>query len=195
MKSEKLSEPSNTNSIKILIDMDDVLINLHEAWVPALNKTFGTNVNVEDITDWDMTLFFPNLTTRQIFSPLSDSDFWYSVKPKEGAVEYVKRLRDDGYQIYVCTTSYYKTLREKMDGALFRYFDYLSWSDVIVTSDKQMINADFLIDDGTHNLVGGKYKKILMDMPHNRKFRERSHGIVRMHNWEEIYNYIKGVSG
>lgn len=195
MRIEKLSEPSNTNSIKILIDMDDVLINLHEAWVSELNKAFGRNVNVEDITDWDMTLFFPNLTMQQIFSPLSNGNFWHSVKPKEGAVEFVRRLKNDGYQVYVCTTSYYKTLKEKMDGALFRHFDYLPWGDVIVTPNKQMINADFLIDDGTHNLVGGKYKKILMDMPHNRKFEERSYGMIRVHSWEEIYKYIKGVSG
>lgn len=192
---EKLFAQNKTENNKILIDMDDVLVNLHEAWIYALNKSYGLNVSTEDITDWDMTSYFSTLTMEQIFSPLSDGDFWYSVKPKDGAVKYVKRLKDDGYQVYVCTTSYYKTLKEKMDGALFRYFDYLTWADVIVTSNKQMIDADFLIDDGKHNLVSGKYKGILMDMPHNRKFDEKKYGIVRVHNWEEIYKYIEGVSG
>lgn len=184
----------NSKNIKILIDMDDTLEDLLESWVAELNKMYGTNVNHEDIDDWDIGLFFPNLTRFQIFEPLFTCDFWDSVKPKEGAVKYVKKLKDDGFQVYVCTNTNYKTLKDKMDKVLFKYFDFLSWNDVIVTTNKQMVDADFLIDDGVHNLLGGKYKGILMDAPHNRKFNEREYNIFRAKNWQEVYAYIKEES-
>lgn len=96
--------------------------------------------------------------------------------------------------MYVCTNTNYKTLKDKMDKVLFKYFDFLSWNDVIVTTNKQMVDADFLIDDGVHNLLGGKYKGILMDAPHNRKFNEREYNIFRAKNWQEVYAYIKEES-
>lgn len=184
----------NSKNIKILIDMDDTLEDLLESWVAELNKMYGTNVNHEDIDDWDIGLFFPTLTRFQIFEPLFTCDFWDSVKPKEDAVKYVKKLKDDGFQVYVCTNTNYKTLKDKMDKVLFKYFDFLSWNDVIVTTNKQMVDADFLIDDGVHNMLGGKYKGILMDAPHNRKFNEREYNIFRAKNWQEVYAYIKEES-
>ena len=36
---------------------------------------------------------------------------------------------------------------EKMDDLLFKYFPFLDWDHVIVTSKKQMIRGDVLIDD------------------------------------------------
>lgn len=83
----------NSKNIKILIDMDDTLEDLLESWVAELNKMYGTNVNHEDIDDWDIGLFFPTLTRFQIFEPLFTCDFWDSVKPKEDAVKYVKSLK------------------------------------------------------------------------------------------------------
>ena len=46
----------------------------------------------------------------------------------------------------------------------------------------------------TLSLIGGKYKGILMDAPHNRKFNEREHGIIRVKTWCEIYALIKNMT-
>lgn len=35
---------------------------------------------------------------------------------------------------------------------------------------------------------------ILMDAPHNRKFNEREHGIIRVKTWCEIYALIKNMT-
>lgn len=184
----------NINKPTILVDMDDTLADLLPSWIAALNKIHGLNVNPDNIDDWDITKFFPLLTRYEIFEPLFTDDFWDTVKPKEGAVQYLKQRKDDGYKIYICTNTHYKTLREKMDRVLFKYFDYLSWNDLIIVKDKQLLDADFLVDDGVHNLIGGKYKGILMDAPHNRKFNEREHGIIRVKTWREIYALIKNMT-
>ena len=176
--------------LTILVDMDEVLTNLLDPWVKQINKLFGTNVNPEDVVEWDITKAFPMLSKEQVFFPLHCDDFWYLVMPKEGAVETVKQLIDDGHKIVVVTASSPETIRTKMSVALFGYFPYLRWNDVIVTGQKQLIKGDVLIDDGIHNLESGDYLKILMDTPYNREYNAEINGMLRVKNWSEIYSVI-----
>jgi 5'(3')-deoxyribonucleotidase len=174
----------------VLIDLDDTLTDLLGTWVANLNKRYNLSVRREEIRNWDICQFFPTLTHSQVFEPLFTPDFWDSIKPKNDAVKYVKKLKDEGYRIFVCTNSNYETLKEKMDKVLFKYFDFLSWRDVIITCNKQIINADILIDDCVYNLIGGKYKKILMTAPHNIEYDAEKNDIVRVNSWKEIYDEI-----
>ncbi len=175
----------------ILVDMDDVLEQLCAAWVEYINRHFGTAAKPEDVRNWDLTLAFPGLTREQVYSAELDDTLWDDVKPMPGAPEMLRRLMEEGNEVYIVTSSYYQTLRAKLDKVLFRYFPYLSWEQVIITSNKQMIRGDILIDDGPHNLTGGEYHKILFDAVHNRAFDESSIGAVRVKNWEEAYEAVK----
>ena len=68
------------NSIKrltILIDMDDVLENLVECWVAALNRKHGTTVKPEDITNWLIGEFFPSLTKEELFALKKEIDIYF----------------------------------------------------------------------------------------------------------------------
>ena len=177
-------------SLVVLIDMDDTITDLLGAWVEMLNIRHGTSVNPADVRQWDIAKSFPTLTSEQVFAPLLCDDLWYYVHPKDGAVETVERIMQDGHKVYIVTTSSYETLREKMDTVLFHYFPFLSWENVIITATEQIINGDVLIDDGVHNLAGGKYEKILVDAPHNRNINAESYGMVRVKSWDEIYKEI-----
>lgn len=174
----------------ILVDMDDVLINFLETWVDELNREYGTSVKYDDITEWNMAKFFSELSRKQLYDVLSKESFWEKTSPKDKAVEYLKKLIDDGHQIYVCTATYYTYFKEKFDKALFSHFGYLDWDNVIVAKNKQMIKADVLIDDGIHNLEGGDYIKIIMTSPHNKSYDAEKHGMIRVNNWEDIYSVI-----
>lgn len=164
------------------------------AWCKRLNKTHNLNVKPTDITDWDITKFFPTLTTEEVYEPFSSEYFWSTVKPKDGAVEYVKKLIDDGFNVYLCTTTNYRNIAPKFEHVIKRYFPYIPWKSVIVTSNKQMIKADFLVDDGVHNLEGGDYTKVLVTMPHNLSYDAETNGMIRCDDWKEIYNTVVDLS-
>lgn len=180
--------------LTVLVDMDDTIESLLIAWVERLNRTFGTEVSPDEVTEWDIAKSFPTLTREQVYSPLLCDDFWYSVMPINGASDALQQLIADGHRVLIVTTSAYQTLRTKMDVVLFGYFPFLSWSDVIITSHKQLVEGDVLIDDGVHNLEGGKYKKVLMDAPHNRSYDAEANGMVRVHDWEEAYSVITNLA-
>ena len=112
------------NSIKrltILIDMDDVLENLVECWVAALNRKHGTTVKPEDITNWLIGEFFPSLTKEELFAPLNDPAFWGNLSPMPFAQDVICRLIDDGHLVRVVTSSYYNTVPPKMTW-LFKHY-------------------------------------------------------------------------
>ena len=177
------------SEITILIDVDDVLNNLCEAWCIWLDKKYKTGVFYTDITEWDMRIFFPNLTEDEIYAPLFNEDFWHTVNPNLEAIKYVYMLIQEGYNIYLCTTTHYKTIQIKFE-FIKKYFSYINWNHLIVCSRKQIINADILIDDAPHNLIGGGYQKILMSQPHNKNYDALSNGMYRVNDWKECYDTI-----
>ncbi len=174
----------------ILVDMDDVLEQLVEAIVKYNNTHYGTDVHSYDVVEWNLAKAFPTLTREMVYSPEYDEDFWSTVEPMPGADTVLQRLIDEGHEVYVVTASTYETLKQKMDDLLFRWFPFLDWEHVIITSNKHMINGDVLIDDGPHNLTGGSYRKLLFDRPHNRSFNEKTVGAVRVYDWDGIYEQI-----
>lgn len=176
--------------LTIFIDMDDTIEYLLKGWVDWLNAKHGTDVDWTSIRTWDMTKAFPTLNKMQVYEPLYVDDFWDWVKPIPYATEMIHQLIVDGHKVFIVTASTYETLAAKMDKVLFRYFPYLTFDNVIVTSNKQLLNGDVLIDDGIHNLVGGSYAKLIMDAPHNRGFDEKAYDMRRVHSWEEIYPLI-----
>lgn len=176
--------------LTILVDMDDTIENLCETWVAFLNETHGTTVHTDDIRDWDMTKAFPTIEKSQVYDPLFNENMWKRVTPLPGAVEYLKRLIDDGHKVVIVTASHQNTVAMKLNNVLFRYFPYLATKDVIVTSQKQLVCGDVMIDDAPHNLEGGNYYGILVTASHNRAYDATANGFVRADTWEEIYNIV-----
>ena len=174
----------------ILVDMDDTIENCTEAWVHYVNERFGTHTDPESLRDWDVSKAFPTLTREQVYSVTFEDGFWHTVKPIDGAAEYMKKLIDDGNKIYIVSCAAYETMRVKMKDVLFKYFPFIEWKDVIVASRKQMIKADYLVDDGVHNHIGGEYKSLLYTAPHNCEYDAEANGMIRVNNWEEVYRII-----
>lgn len=174
----------------ILVDMDDCIENLSFAWSRYLNKKYNLDVPYDAINQWDVSVAYPTLTREQVYGPLLEDDLWDFVEPIPGAADALLRLKEDGHDILIVTASAYQTLKAKMEKVLFRYFPFLTWDDVIVTSKKYLVAGDVLVDDGPHNFYGGSYKRILMSAMHNLDLDEREIDAVRVHNWEEAYEII-----
>ena len=184
-----------SKKLTILVDVDNVLEDLHTPWVNAINAKYGTNVKPDDIKSWGIESYFPTLSRTQVFSPLHKEQFWKNMKPMHDALYYLADLIADGHKLYVVTSSHPDTVKYKYD-FLRRYYEpVFSYNDIIIAHDKQMVKGDVLIDDAPHNLEGGNYKGLLMDSPHNRTYDETVHGFKRVHNWKEIYEAICEIAG
>lgn len=177
----------------ILIDIDDVLTNMVVAWLKRIEEKYGVHRDYEDIQNWDMQKAYPELTKEEIYSVLYEEEFWDTVETKPDAIEYVRKLHEEGYQIYFCTASFCGNLEPKFKHTIERDFPYIKWENIILSSNKKMIIGDFLVDDNIDNLVDGVYKGILVDTPYNRSLPDiylKKKGITRVTNWKQIYDII-----
>lgn len=168
--------------------MDDTIENLCEAWCAALNVRYGTLVTPHDIKEWDLRKSFPGLTTEEIYAPLKDDAFWDTVKPIPGAPEALRSLSEDGHRLLIVTASHPETVSAKLNKVLFRYFPFLTYKDVVVASQKDVIRGDVRIDDNPDNLtlVNDGSLRILFNRPHNESFNADAHNIERADDWNEI---------
>ena len=174
----------------ILVDMDDTIEQLLKAWVQRANEKYHQSVALDDITDWNVAAPYSGVTKKAIYVVTYEPGFWSAVEPMPGAAEALRHFMDEGHEVYIVTATEIEHVEEKMKCLLFRYFPFLSWSQVIITSRKQLIRGDVLIDDGIHNLEGGDYRKILFTAPHNRRYDAEGNGMIRVHTWEEAVAVI-----
>lgn len=184
----------NKSDIIICVDMDDTIENLLDAWVAALNKKYHLNVKASNVTDWALSKSYPTLTADQIFEPLFDNDFWYTVQPKADAITYLKKLVDEQYQVYICTNAHYKTVLPKVQAIIKRYFSCIDWKHLIITYNKHLINCDIMIDDAPHNLQGNNCLKLLFNASHNQNYLAEFNDMIRVYSWEEIYDIVSKYS-
>lgn len=192
-----ISPRRNKNSysdVTVLIDIDDTIAGLCDAWCDWLNKKYGTTTTPEDITEWKIEKFYPTLTADQVFSPFHDEDFWNSVKPKDNAVEYVEKLINDGFDVYLCTSTNYLFIKQKFESVIKRYFPFIKWEKVIVSYNKAMIRADFLVDDGVHNLESFRGFKFLISRPHNKQYDAEKNFMIRVNDMKEAYLKIRDIA-
>lgn len=181
----------------ILVDMDCVLENLNEVWIEELNRRHGTTVKPDEVTEWDMTKFYPGLTRTKVFAPLHDENTWNRVTPLPQSQYAVDALKADGHDVIVVTAAHPDTVRWKYEW-LSRYFPSIPFKDIIFTSRKQLVHGDYLIDDAPHNLFGGDYRPILFEAPHNRTWEPEDSKDVhlwRVPDWPAVLKLMHLFTG
>ena len=177
----------------ILVDMDDTIENMTEAWINYANKRFHTAVNAADVTTWDPSEAFTTVSHEEMYALLLEDELYETVEPFEGAAHYLQKLISDGHEVFIVTNSPYQVMKAKMEKILFRHFPFIDWKHVIITGSKPLIRGDVLIDDGVHNLLDGDYAKLLFTAPHNRSFDAKENGMVRVNCWEDVYKAIEKI--
>ena len=176
------------NGEVLLCDADDVIENLVECWINTLNRRFGFNVRKEQIIDWDMTRFFPELTEKQIYAPIFEKSFWSKLSAIPDCFEVIRECNEK-YDLHIATATNYQTCDTKIERILALY-PFLNWKQFIIASNKQLLRGKYLIDDGIHNFAGGEYQGILFTQPHNAAYDAEAAGLIRVYNWHDIGNLL-----
>lgn len=177
--------------MKIGIDFDGVMNNMLETWLNWLNTKHGTSVKLDDVTEWELEKYFPNLSKTELFDPLNTPEFWDEVTIKHEAPEVIEQLINDGHEIYVITSSYFATLPYKLTKCLFAHFPYLTKENVVITYNKSLIKVDLLLDDGEHNFKDFFGIRVIFDAPYNRDSKRADY---RVYSWKEFYILICGIT-
>ena len=173
----------------LLIDCDDVMQNFCEVWIKYLNKQYHKSYTIEDITDWDISKFYPG-SKKDFFECTRKKSFWKKIEPKSMSQFMIQALAHD-FDIHILTAGNYETIYHRVEEVIKKYFPFIPERNVICCQNKQLVKGDYLIDDNIDNLIGGEYKGILFTTPHNKNINEKEYGVIRVNNWKEAYTYLE----
>lgn len=175
----------------IAVDFDGVMNNMLDVWLKELNKLSNKSYTICDVKEWNLKILYPELTTDEIFSILETKEFWQQVREQKDCAYYLKKFIDAGIKVVVVTNSCYKTLQNKLEHCLFRLFPFLTIDDIIITSQKYLIQCDYMIDDYEKNLekFSSDTYRLLYVYPYNSN-ASWDQIDARVYTWEQIYEYI-----
>ncbi len=179
--------------LRILCDADDTIENLATHWIEELNQRYNKNVDCRNRNSWNMCVSYPDLTEEQVLEPLYNDEFWERITPISDSELYLKKLVSDGHEVFIVTASNLETKSAKVN-KLLKMFPFLKKENIIFTYDKQAVSGDVLIDDGVHNLLGGKYRKFLFNQPYNEGIDEKAYDITRVFSWKDVYDKVCAMS-
>lgn len=182
--------------MRIGFDLDGVVVDSPQQVVHYINERLGLDLCMDDFKTYSMEDALPDQYKWIVEAAFKDPEMWKKVTLIDGAYKIIKKLWEEGHEIYFITSSLPQNLKKKI-GHLARNLDFFPkdyvWRHTINTQCKQLIKLDVLTDDALFNLLGDReYASICMDMPYNQ-----TDGYIpnfyRAYNWHEVYCWIKTV--
>lgn len=153
-----------------IVDLDDVLLDFHSAFIEYGQETLGIKMEMSKHTYYSFYKDY-GMTTDQFLGHISTEDFLSRCQPFDNAKAAIDRLRDHGSKVFIVTARGY------LPGANEYVTEFLNKADIsvdeiIVTSDgigksyyyQKIGKIDLIIDDGFHNIEDAYRSKIVENL-------------------------------
>jgi 5'(3')-deoxyribonucleotidase len=154
------------NKKRLAIDMDEVMANPNKRFSEWYERDTGIKITEEDLYRTGKKFYHysgdPNHRNY-----LHEKGFFKELPLMEDSQEVVEWLSEH-YEIFIVTAAmeFRNCLEDKYDW-LKKYFPFLPWRNFVFCGRKDMIVADYLIDDHVRNLEGFSGQGVLYHAPHN----------------------------
>lgn len=170
--------------MRILIDKDGVLYDLHTIWYKQHNDDYGKyhNITKNDVTTWDTSQpCKDNNCPADIFDYLKDSKLWIDGQTLGNSVDITKKWAKDHELAVITNAANSLAAKPSMDW-LQIYYSHIEHVMLTSAGIKHWVIGDILIDDGIHNHNGFQGISILYDQPWNR----RDKTLIRARDWNHL---------
>jgi len=192
--------------MRIGIDIDNVISNFNEELLDEYikyDKQLRNSGIINEKADYIRKGMFDwSETEEQYFYKSNIERIAKNLKVKDGAKEYIDKLREDGHYVCIITgrdngeyKEPYNMTKEWLDNNSIKY-DKLILTNAYNKKEKATKclenNIDIMFDDSVGNCkscIDNNIKTFLMDTPYNR-FTD----IPRVNSWEEFYEVISNMS-
>jgi len=170
---------------KIGIDLDTTLNNLNDEWLDRYNLDYNDNLKQWDC--WNVADCVKPECGKKIFNYLKEPNFFFKLSIRKNAVEVIDFLMEY-FDIYIVTAYLPETCLDKVNWVK-KFIPKINSENIIFINNKSLLDLDFLIDDGPHNIQTFNPLKtaIIYDMPYNHFLDyDAFQTWDRVSNWNEI---------
>lgn len=171
---------------KVGLDVDDVLLPCIVQAVEWANRDykFDPILTVEEVRTWSAS----GTRADIILEYFNKEAFFKSQKPLEGAKEFVKKLSKKA-EIFIVTAIEPKFMGIRVE-QIKKFFPEIDEKNIIPAYRKDIVDLDFLFDDGAHNILASNVKyPVLFRRPWNAHMT----GTLAANSYDEFLSTLDSI--
>lgn len=177
------------------VDIDNCILSTTEAVLAQHYADTGERLTLDDITSYYIENHVSEEYRDDFYLIFLKKEMWKRAKVIPNCVEVIKRLHNQGHQIYFVTSTEAKNVAKK-SSFLRKTFPFLNIRKCLITTPyKQIINLDVLIDDCIDNVIFAPYYSIIMDYPWNHNYDDAGNDkTYRVFNWLQVEPMLEVIT-
>ncbi len=187
----KLSAGSSgavSRRLRIAVDMDEVIADSFGKQLRCYNQRTGASLTREMVANQGLGAVIPR-DRRDGFAGIPHEEgFFADLELIEGSHEALLELSRH-HDLYIASAAMeVPTSFDAKYKWLQRNFPFIPTSRIVFCGDKNIINADILVDDRSRHFQGFRGKGILFTAPHNAA----EDAPLRANNWDDVLRILHG---
>jgi 5'-nucleotidase len=174
--------------LRIAVDMDEVIADAFAKHLRQYNHQAGANLTSELVSKKGLGALIPH-ERREEFNAIPHADgFFADLEVIAGSREALLEL-SRSHDIYIASAAMEvpSSFGDKFQW-MEKNFPFIPPSRIVFCGNKNIINADVLIDDRSRHFEGFRGTGILFTAPHNAA----EAADVRANNWNEVLEILGG---
>ncbi len=174
--------------LRIAVDMDEVIADSFSKHLSLYNRLTGANVTKELVSKRGLGTVIPH-DRREQFEAIPHGDrFFDNLEVMEGSQAALLELSRH-HDIFIASAA--MEVPSSFDAKfkwLQKHFAFIPTSRIVFCGDKNIIDADVLVDDRSRHFKEFRGTGILFTAPHN--VGERAN--LRANNWSDVLRILQG---
>jgi 5'(3')-deoxyribonucleotidase len=169
--------------------MDEVMADTLAEHLRRYNQTFDEEVTTDDLAGKGLWEIAPLDRQQQLRAFLDAEDFFEDLPLMPHAQTVLKAL-STRFEIFIATQA--MTVPNSLGPKyrwLQRHFSFIPPTNYVFCGNKNILRADYLIDDLPRNLQRFEGQGLLYTAPHNLT----ATGFTRVKDWLEVAGYFAGI--
>jgi len=175
--------------LRIAVDMDEVIADAFGKHLRQHNQRVGANLTKELVSEKGLGALIP-VEQREEFNAIPHGDgFFADIELVAGSREALLELSQN-HDVFITSAAMEVpgSFADKFQW-LGTHFPFIPPSRIVFCGDKNIINADVLIDDRSRHFKGFWSTGILFTAPHN----VTEDADLRANNWNDVMEILEGV--
>ena len=174
---------------RICVDMDEVMADTLSEHLRRYNQEYDEALTPDDLAGKNLWEITPIDRQQQLRAFLDAEDFFEDLPLMPASQQVLKDLTRR-FEVFVATAA---MSVPNSFGAKYRWlqrhFPFIPPTHYVFCGNKNILRADYLIDDLPRNLQRFEGQGLLYTAPHNLAFT----GFPRANNWQEVAEYFAAV--